>query len=106
MSINPPHVKLQTTSSTPPPTVIVNSTTGSLSASNASSVHRKLFHMEMPAMIPAGGPMLDNNGLIDNTQQIQHDFADQLNGRTMPPDLSNIYNTKRSDSYFMSDELR
>ena len=49
-----------------------------------------------------GGLISDNNNLIEAPP---HDY-DQLNGRTAPPDLSNILNLKRSDSYFMSDELR
>jgi hypothetical protein len=49
--------------------------------------------------------MNDNNNIIESHQQQQYDH-EQNNGRMGPPDLSNVYNLKRSEAFFMSDELR
>lgn len=52
----------------------------------------------------SGGGQLGSHQLLSHTQQYQQ--GDLEPSRVAPNDLSNISHLKRSESYFMSDELR
>jgi hypothetical protein len=95
--------------------------------SNANA-HRKLFTTGIDQTVNQNDLLMMNNGGIDVTggyhqhqhHHHHHHHHQMLNqhanliqqqdlieaSRTTPPDLSNIAHLKRSDSYFMSDELR
>lgn len=133
-STQSPHInKLTTPSSTPPPQGMPNqlastsatqlSAPGSMGPPSAPvsnpHAHRKLF----PAMDNnhhlSGGAndmVLLNGNQLDYSQQghhmsHHHQYQQQQEtalepSRQAPSDLANIAHLKRSDSYFMSDELR
>lgn len=59
---------------------------------------------QMPTLVPAqqSVPTLPTHNLIQS-----HQFHQELEpSRMAPPDLACVAHLKRSDSYFMSDELR
>jgi hypothetical protein len=60
-------VKIQTT-----PT----STSQTTNTTPTTSVHRKLFQMDMSSM------GMNENTIDNNSTQLQHDYIDQINGRT------------------------
>ncbi len=74
-----------------------------------SNVHRKLFSAADTApsqTIPSTliSQMNISDQVINTDYQQEYEFL--MHNRVAPPDLSNVMHLKRSDSYFMSDELR
>ena len=114
--------KLQTPSSTPPPPSSQQSTSmlpplqPVSHSNNSSTAHRKLFTSQIDTnsadmMVMNGGvdvyhPHHMMNASQQPPQLIQTQDLMVEPSRTIPPDLANVAHLKRSDSYFMSEELR